>query len=275
LRAGKGEEMHINKITLFFSLLTLIIGLLMFSCATYDHPKPEAIPAPAPAPAPAPVEKAIKEKLAGPKAKKPVPVSEIPQFPWPPPRASALENIPKELLRKLEDKAVTLSDVDLKLSNALEKCGYYEKSYFAVPDGFALVTRLEQINPDGTSKELPDRWSIKVKSGNFSLYEYIKALFTAKPGHFRIIVFIITPHPFSQTDVTIGREEAIVWLSSGLNKLPRTIGVRNYSEEYTCTALIYEFEKYSYKEDPETKMPSHLSGRTHLEKAKIWKTLEE
>jgi len=298
--------MGIKKITLFFSVLILIISLFISSCkGKAESPRTLSAPLPTmakpvqvpnflkkPKEAPPPVMemeyKTIPKVIKTSQSKEAPPpiaemvvikaeptVYEIPQFPWPPPKASASTNIPQEFLRKTEDAEITLAEVDLKLTSALEKCGYYEKSYFGVHDGFALVTRLEQINPDGTSIDPPDRWSIKVKSGNFSLSEYIKALFTANPGHFRIIVFICTPHPFSQTEASVSRDEATIWLASGLNKLPKTIGVLKYSKDYSSTALIYEFEKPSYNENAKTKLPSDLSGRIHLEKAKIWKALEE
>ena len=78
-----------------------------------------------------------------------------------------------------------LGDVDSILSNVLHGNGYVEQSYYAVPDGFALVTKLDQINTDGTSKALSDRWSIapaNVSLSYFSLRSYLPALFTAAPG---------------------------------------------------------------------------------------------
>lgn len=42
-----------------------------------------------------------------------------------------------------------LGHVAESLAGALEKVGYSERSYFSVPGGFALATKLEQIYPDG------------------------------------------------------------------------------------------------------------------------------
>ena len=72
----------------------------------------------------------------------------IPAFPWPPPRASTMMNIEDAALRVAGD-STTLGQVDAELRAALNDAGYVDKSYFAVPDGFALVTRLEQIDDDG------------------------------------------------------------------------------------------------------------------------------
>jgi len=200
----------------------------------------------------------------------------IPEFQWPPPRASATAEIPRRFFSSETDELLKLSDVKGALQAAFESCGYFEKSYYAVPWGFAMVTRLEQINRDGTSKEPPDRWAVEVQPlRKFSLKEYLTALFFANPGYYRIIVFIVSPHPFSQTDVKVSNIEAMAWHSAGLNELPDGIGALEYSEKYKCTALIYEFEQPNPGEPGKLKDPSNLQGRTHLEKANLWQVLED
>ncbi len=159
-----------------------------------------------------------------------------PEFPWPPPQASATVIITKELLSTPIRQVVYLGDIDMIMRTALEASGYIEKSYFAVPDGFALVTRLEQINSDGSPKELPDRWSTEVRAmRQFTLKEYLRALFTANPGHYRIIVLIVTSYPFSQSDKIVDQKGAVDWLRRGLNKLPPLIASKLYTNQYTTT----------------------------------------
>lgn len=122
----------------------------------------------------------------------------IPSFPWPPPAASADEVIPRATL---EQGAIpkSLGDVEARLASALRANGYVERSYYAVPDGFALVTRLEQIGSDGTSKPPPGRWSLSSRSASdFTLSDYVRALFTADPGYYRVIVFRFHRHPGKQ-----------------------------------------------------------------------------
>ena len=209
-------------------------------------------------------------------ARMPVPTQIKEEFPWPPRRASATAVIPSEFLTQKTDK-VSLKNIEQKLSATLDSCGYFEKSYYAVPGGFAIVTRLEQIDPDGRSKEIPDRWSVEVEPlRSFSLEAYLKALFTARCGYYRIIAFIVTPHPFSQSDITVSRDEAMDWVHEGWNKLPSSIGEREYlPKELSSTALIYEFEQPESGKKAELKTPGRLTGRDHLRKAKIWYALEE
>jgi len=186
---------------------------------------------------------------------------EFSEFPWPPPDPSASMDI-TVLMKGTQDEITLLKDVDKNLRRALEESGYIEKSYLAVPDGFALVTHLEQINRDGTPKE-PGRWSLeKEPLRSFSLGEYLRALFFADPGLFRIVVFVVTPHPFPRSGEVIERDDAMDWLRDGLNRLPPSVENQDYTDEFRITALIYQFEK------PETGEPrlsrSNITGEGHL-----------
>lgn len=199
--------------------------------------------------------------------------SDFPAFPWPPPQASASVVIPMELVKESQGEITRLGDVNEKLRRALEASGYVERSYFAVPEGFALVTRLEQINPDGTPKE-PGRWSTEVEPlRRFSLKEYLEALFFANPGLYRIVVFVVTPHPFSQSETAVDRDEAMDWLREGLNALPSSVATQEYTDEFTTTALVYEFEQPESRE-PMLSLPSRLTGKAHLDKAGLTSMLE-
>jgi hypothetical protein len=151
----------------------------------------------------------------------------IPKFPWPPPVASSFVTIPlrgllassripdyfveywyphnqylsPEQYRKLRDRrAPVLYDANALLVFALARSGHYEISYYSVPDGFALVSRLEQIETDGSPKSSPTRRDTRERDiGSFSLRTYLRALFLAAPGYYRLVVFVVTPHPFSQS----------------------------------------------------------------------------
>lgn len=203
-------------------------------------------------------------------------IDSLPIFPWPPPYASSWMVIPFEMIRTSFDELLTFRAVSQKFESALNLCGYSEKNYYAIPDGFAIVTRLEQINQDGTPKESQERWIVDLQPmRTFSLKDYLKALFTARVGYYRIIVFIFSPHAFSQTEVKVTEREAQAWLSPGGNALPSSIGRQEYSEDYKCTALIYEFEQYNQGGKPEIKSHGRLTAKTHLVKANLWQSLEE
>ncbi len=187
---------------------------------------------------------------------------DFPAFPWPPPQASAFMDV-TELVKESHEEIILLGDLDRKFRHALDASGYVEKSYFSVPGGFALVTRLEQINPDGTPKN-PGRWSLEQEILEyFSLRRYLRALFFADPGLFRVVVFIVTPQPFSQSDKVVERDDAMGWLSGGLNALPTSVKNQEFTDEFKITALIYQFEKR--ESDEHRLLPSAaLTGRDHL-----------
>lgn len=203
------------------------------------------------------------------------PALNIPKFPWPPPNASAFAKIPSSILSSLDTK-ISLANVANKLEAALDHTGYSQKKYYQVPDGFALVSQLEQFNPDGTSKDLPDRWAAEFRPPRiFSLKSYIEAIFTANPGQYRIVAFIVTSQPFEESEETVTREEAMEWLDSGMIVLPKSIGEQPYTDEHYCTALIYEFELPGKGKEAFFKKSSELSGKDHLKKSKLWAALEQ
>jgi hypothetical protein len=168
-----------------------------------------------------------------------------------------------------------LGDVDKLLTDALSETGQVERSYFGVPGGFALVTRLEQINPDGSSKSGDDRWATTTGPlHKFSLDAYLKALFGSAPGYFRVIVFTVTDQPFSVTGNPITEGTAIGWLGEGLNRLSGEIAVLPYTANHACTALIYEFETAGGANAPTVIVPGRLGGLVHLQKLGILQYLQ-
>jgi hypothetical protein len=198
----------------------------------------------------------------------------MPNFKWPPPKASAREVIPDAFLRRTGIGIPLFRDVDAILRSALDNCGYSESSYYAVPGGFAIATRIEQINKNGIPKPGENRWSLKTAPINpFSDFSaYMSALFKGNPGYYRVIVFIITPNGFIQGAKEPGKAEVEGWFSGGFNILPADFGRRAYTDDYRCTALIYEFKKTPQLSKPV--IPGSLTGRTHLIRSGIWSNLQ-
>ncbi len=246
-----------------FWLIALLLVVLQ-GCGRREEPQAHA-PAPS-----APSAPPAKKEGYPPVAEAP----EFPAFPWPPPQASTSALIDATLLRKPAPARTSLADVDQRLRTALDQTGYYERKYLSAPDGFALVTRLEQINSDGSSKAVPDRWAVEVGPlTTFDLKAYLRVLFRANPGRFRIIVFIVTPYLVTEAAATVTRPEAMDWLRRGAEALPVAIGQLEFSERYTCTALVYDFEKPDPQEEARFLAPSPLPGRLHLERAGLWHAL--
>ena len=197
------------------------------------------------------------------------PTVSMPEFPWPPPRSSAEHQIRNKWV--LEGDRTTLLDVAEKLEIALGIAGFETWKYSSVPHGFALVTQIEQILPDGTPRRERFRTDLPSLS-DLSFVEFLIALARAPSGYYRVIVFVVTDIPFSRTETAPTEGEARRWLDAGLNKLPASFSEVNYGADYRTTALIYEFRKLSTQ--PATLVSQSLSsGRVHLEKAQIWDAL--
>jgi hypothetical protein len=201
--------------------------------------------------------------------------NDLPEFPLPPPEPSAMEVIPRRFLAPASAGPQTLGDIDKRLETALDECGYFDLRYFQVSEGFAVATRIEKINEDGTPKEGPERWNDDPGPlRSVSFWKYLRALIMARPGHFRIIVFVVTPLTIRDTGPPVDHEEAEIWIRDGGDRLPSSIGQKEYTSEHKCTALIYEFEKPNPGEQGEQRVPGLLQGKPHLMAAGLWNVLE-
>lgn len=196
------------------------------------------------------------------------------------PQASTFTTIPKEYFQRLaKSDKITLGNIGAYLLESLSSAGYSDGSFYSIsgiPDGFVLVTRLEQIEKDGTPKSGMERWSLKVDPvSQFSLGAYLKALFTAQPGYFRLIIFVISPDAVLTSDQPLEETQASTLLTFGMPQLPNRFDDEIFTAKHNCTALIYEFEKEKGIKEAKTLIPSSIPGAEHLAKAGIWKQLKK
>jgi hypothetical protein len=190
----------------------------------------------------------------------------LPDFPWPPPFASASYVLPDDLFQSYHSFGDALSAI----LSALETTGYEERSFFRTePDGVALVTRLERINEDGSSIPQPNRWLNWTMKGD-DLIAMLRGLFFVDPGHYRVIVFVLQDKPFSQSSQKPVGSLVEAWLRTGANVLPPEIRDRPLGQAH-CTVLIYEFASES---DAAHVVVSRLTGKQHLEKSGILSLLQ-
>jgi len=252
-----------------FRLFLLFMITVGAGCAKTEAPAPEAYQLPEASPA----AEQTPEAPQGPQAPSKT-ANVMPNFEWPPPEASAEEVIPDVFLRKSGKDSVLFRDVDHILTSALDRCGYSDCSYYAVPGGFAVVTRIEQINSDGTPKRGDSRWSVKTPPiSPFSDFpQYLKVLFKGNPGYYRVIVFIFTPYGFTQGAKGPSREVVEGWFSGGFNVLPEEAGALLYTKAHRCTALIYEFKKTA--KQATLIIPGSITGKAHLERSRLWSVLQ-
>ncbi len=190
----------------------------------------------------------------------------FPHFPWPPPEWSCRHQLPTSAFSNCKK----YGDVDKIISDALYLGGYTQPSYFQVPGGFAIVTQMEQYNPDGAPKSVPARWDAKkVRQEAFSMLDYLKSLVYPVTGLFRVCVFVVTPKPFNSSGNQIPKEEAINWLNQGFNKPPDAVKNQTWNSSVNVTYLVYEFVVSDGDKKVSQNRPGKLPGIIHLEKTKI------
>ncbi len=181
-----------------------------------------------------------------------------PLFPWPPPRPSGWNVLPDDLF-DLEPGAI-YSAIDDALRSALAAVGHEDVGYYWIPDGFALVTRLERFEEDGSTVQDNSRWTPTVPAArvSFNIFDYFSALTTAQTGYFRVIVFAVTPQPFSTEPSERTLDVVSEWAAGGANTLPSAILARKVPPGTRVTALVYEFRKVRGAESATALNPSHM-----------------
>ncbi len=199
----------------------------------------------------------------------PPPEVPIPQFPWPPPPPSARYEFPQDTFNRYS----TVGEVSSAILKALESSGYVERSFFRTGDGgVALVTRLEKIGNDGFPAAEVERWPAGFDDNPASFVDFVRGLFFAKAGRYRVIVFVLQEAYFTQSHETATGQMAEDWLRGGANKLPPALADRPFGKNSTATALIYEFasDGSAVKE-----VVSSLTGKQHLQRAGLLAALEK
>jgi hypothetical protein len=194
-------------------------------------------------------------------------------LPWPPPEPSARMLLPTA---SLADPA-SLGEADDRLRAALRLAGYDDLGYFAVPDGYAAVTRLERIEETGEPVTDASRWQMTVPASDpsFSLFGYLKALLTAQTGHFRVIAFVVTPAPFTAVPADVDAANARRWAQTGHNALPAALRSQRFTDGHSVTALVYEFSKVRGERSVRFDLPGDLSATTHLKASGILAALQD
>lgn len=202
------------------------------------------------------------------------PSFKLPEFPWPPPPYSTRLRLDRALLVAAQPTP-TNGSVAARMEQALAANGYTQISYYAVPDGFAMVTQVERIEPDAASAAV-QRWSTQIDPVSlipFNLDAYLKALLGKNGDSFRVIVFAFTPTPFTVGGRPVPPGEAMAWVDKGATALPAALAAQAYGADTVCTALVYEFRISSL--GAALQRPSAFDGRQHLRAAGILNILEQ
>lgn len=176
--------------------------------------------------------------------------------------------LPSALFRN-GSAAPSLGTVEDRLVEALNRAGYNEHSFHRVPDGFAVVARLERITGDGDPLPGPLRYQMDT----FSLSGYLRALFFAPEGLYRLIAIIVTDQPYAAVGAPLDAAAANRLLREGGNRLPKAVRDKPFTPEHRVDALIYEFSKGALAGEVAAIRPGRLMASDHLERSRIMPAL--
>ena len=189
-------------------------------------------------------------------------------FPWPVPRPTTWKKLDPELFEK-NGTIDTIGDLVNSINKALESAGYGDRSYYSVPGGLAIATRLEQIDDTGASKPPPDRFSLKYSMQPFTPKEIIKQMILAPEGHWRSVVFIVTPKPLKISGEPLTEPQARELAREGTSKPDPSVVKKAYTKQIDVIALIYQFDKRRYEKIGHFVDNSPIDTNTHLAKSNI------
>lgn len=212
----------------------------------------------------------------------------LPDFPWPIPKPSAKMALPKDLLAEAmgrDDRR--LRHAAQALDALLRKAGYDERAYFRMrvdneTIGFALVTRMERIRSNGWPYPKESRFVPAGIEEKFSLVGFLKSLFVAPVGYYRILVFTVANRMVRADAPEVDSAVANEWLAAGDTRLRGCVADMPLTEDHGVDALVYEFRhapedriaRRANRRDASVfqLIPSNLTPKIHLERAGVLPT---
>jgi Tetratricopeptide repeat len=219
-----------------------------------DTPPPSPPPPPAPSPPPP-----LMGSLTPPSPAR----SGIPVYPvWPPESPTWQFSLDRYIGSR---DGMSLGTAGSRLQAAFESAGYLEHSYYAVPGGFAIVTRIEQMDSAGNRLRGSARYELPGQRARDSLTNILYSLFVnAPPGYYRYIVVVVSVRPFATRNRLLDDDEALRRLRSGANRLSSVYRRVPFTDDYNVDALIYEF-RWDGGDSPVRMLePGRVSPQDHL-----------
>jgi hypothetical protein len=191
--------------------------------------------------------------------------SKIRPFPWPPPRCAERYTI----LQDFKGRYATLSAVDKWICRALDKRSYWSRSYYSLPNGFALVTRMEQFNKkNGQCLSEDKRWvDYPVDEGDGGIIDYLSSIILPRKGFFRVFVFAVTDQPTGFSDKQVDQAEVQTWLEKGVSILPAKEKSTAVTDQHFVDVLVYEFETQDSDRKSKRRCPCGMLCPAHLERS--------
>lgn len=196
---------------------------------------------------------------------------DVPSFQWPPPKPNAYVRFNSSETTLLQQS--TFGEAVYSLESILKAAEYSEFSYYKVPTGIAMATQLERIHTDGSPYAVPERWNVSDLSldlEHWSILNYLKTLVRANPGHYRVMVFLLTHENLTITFSKKPESEAAIrsFVENGAVHLPPVLRDKEITNEYGLTILVYEMKRPAQGEDA-VMFDLGVSVKDHMSKTKI------
>jgi hypothetical protein len=191
---------------------------------------------------------------------------DLPEFKIPAPRASAQMVVPRS---ELPSGPLNVQQVSDALRQRLSSAGYSDLGYYRVTNGFALATGMERVASDGRPFQGQKRWATDASglasmSGSLSLSSLIHSLVNADPGSYRMMVFVVTNRPVTNSGTDMKSDMAKVMVVNGASDLPQGFSQVPFDPDYRVTALIYEFSRTAVGKPAEFSRPSTRTAADQL-----------
>ncbi|MFD2180581.1 hypothetical protein [Rhodoplanes azumiensis] len=193
------------------------------------------------------------------------PETNKPFFPWPPPTPSTRRAFSPDVVAD-RPRARTVGEVADRLRAITTAADFDQINYYAVPGGFALVTRIERLDAvTGRPLAKPDRWPSRavVASAGISFWDIFGLVRT--PGYHRIIVFVLTNKAVEMRPVGDDELQRLTeaWAQQGADFLDPEIRALPVTPHHALLVLVYEFERTG--EETRHLRPSRWTLDEHLE----------
>lgn len=162
--------------------------------------------------------------------------TDAPLLPWPPYSPSSRGDI-----TGLYSRYSTYGGIDAAISKRLASFGYAERSYFAIPNGFAVLTPLEQI--DGQGKPvLTDRWVGRFTGPvQVDFASYVRQLLSGRHGRYRTFLFLVSDTDFAPEPDVMGSDAVKRWERGGAMTLNPEFAAQRTPQDVYVRLFVYEF----------------------------------
>ena len=164
-----------------------------------------------------------------------------------------------------------LSDIDFRICRALDAQGYTQRCYFAVKNGYALVTTAEQFKSAALKSVAGDqRWLDYPPRPNFEgVWDYFSKMLWPNSTNFRVFVFVVTNQSVLEyVPGAVTADACKDWLRQGGNVLPDYLA-REPVKGHTVRGLVYEFRADESTKIAKEECKLNAPAEEHLKKSGI------